>query len=245
MEVQKFKKLTKGRYKIFFKNEESLVLYEDIIIKYNLLCDKSISVKKLEMILKDNLYYEAYSFCVLSISKRLKTKKELVSLLEFKGYDNKIINDVINKLIDNRLINDSTYLQAFINDKINFTDDGPIKIKRQLSDVGIYGEDVDIYLSNIDNAIWANRINKICNKKIKMNKNKSGYALKNKIYLDLINAGYDSSMINDAVGSIEVKDDKIYEKEKEKAYKKYSKRFNGEKLDYYVNQYLFSKGFRK
>ena len=41
MKINKFKKVGKGKYKIFFDNTE-IILFEDIILKYDLLIKKNI-----------------------------------------------------------------------------------------------------------------------------------------------------------------------------------------------------------
>ena len=59
MEIKKYKKLTNGRYKVFI-GDNSIILYEDIILKYNLLKNNRLDQEKLDTILKENVKYEIY-----------------------------------------------------------------------------------------------------------------------------------------------------------------------------------------
>ena len=47
MQINKFKKVGKSKYKIFFDNTD-ITLYEDIILKYDLLLKKEIDVDLLD-----------------------------------------------------------------------------------------------------------------------------------------------------------------------------------------------------
>ena len=43
MNIVKFKKKNKEQYELILDNDEKLVVYEDVIIKYNLLSNKKLS----------------------------------------------------------------------------------------------------------------------------------------------------------------------------------------------------------
>ena len=50
MNIIKYKKLTNGRYKVILENNVELTLYEDIILKYQLLIKKDISDESISLI---------------------------------------------------------------------------------------------------------------------------------------------------------------------------------------------------
>ena len=57
MKILKYKKISRGRYKLTTDTSE-LVLYEDVILKNNLLYNKDITLEILEKIMNENIYYE-------------------------------------------------------------------------------------------------------------------------------------------------------------------------------------------
>ena len=95
------------------------------------------------------------------------------------------INETINKLEKLNLLNSKSYIQAFVNDKINLSSDGPYKIKKSLLEFDFNEEDIDNYLNTIDENIWLEKLKKIANKKKSIMKSKSYYMFVSKMKNDL------------------------------------------------------------
>ena len=107
------------------------------------------------------------------------------------------------KISKNNLLNDTIFTQAFINDKLNFTTMGPYKIELELKKHNIDNNIISKCISTIDEDIIYEKINKLITKFIKSNKKYKGFLLKNKIYTNLINLGYSSSMILEVLNNYE------------------------------------------
>ncbi|MDD6272320.1 MAG: RecX family transcriptional regulator [bacterium] len=223
MEINKFKKVGKSKYKLVFNNTD-ITIYEDIILKYNLLIKNDIDEELLDKIIEENRYYEAYYTALSYIEIRMRNKKEINIYLTKKGYDKKYIEFAISKLEELNLLNDNSYIVAFINDKVNLSNDGPNKIKKNLLDLDFNERDIDSYLSKIDDEVWNDKIKKIINKKKSLMKSKSYYMFILKMKNDLYNLGYDKNMIDDNLSNIEYVSNAI-----EKDFDKCFKKFKGDK----------------
>lgn len=81
MKINKFKKIGSNKYKIYFDNE-SLIVYEDVILKYNLLYKKDIDNDLLIEINKENYKSSIYDVSIKYISVRMRSKKELEEYLK-------------------------------------------------------------------------------------------------------------------------------------------------------------------
>ena len=243
MKIIKYKKMSKGRYKITFDTNE-VILYEDIIIRNNLLLLKDIDLETLEKVLDENRKYEAYDISLSYIEIKLRTEREIRDYLEKKGFDISLINETINRLKRDNLINEKLYVEAFINDKINLTTWGPFKIKRVLLDLSISEEIIDEYLYKIKEDVFEEKLDKIINKKIGMMKNKSLFLIKNKLSFDLFNLGYDKDMINNSLNKLEKDDSESMKNEASKAYNKYSKKYSGKELELKIKNHLYAKGYK-
>lgn len=242
MKILKFKKIGRSKYQVFFDNDE-LILFEDVILKYNLLSKKDISLDLLNKILEDNTFYEIYSYALYYIDIKMRNEKELTEYLKRKNYDESVISEVIKRLKEEGLIDDKKYVKAYINDKINLSLYGPFKIKNELLKSNIEESVIDDYLNTIEEDVWLEKINKIIDKKVKSNKKLSNNYLKKKIGDDLYYLGYDREMFGSLLENININEEKTLEIEYQKAYKKYKNKYNGDKLKKVIREYLIRKGF--
>ena len=243
MNIVRYKKLKDSKYKVTLDNNIDLTLYEDVILKYELLIKQSITEKMLKDIKNDNLYYECYYYSLKSINSRVKSKYDLRKLLTEKEYDNNTINDVIKLLEKQGYLDDDRYAYSFINDKMITTNWGPYKIKSELVKHKIEETIIDNNLEVFNREEQLIRIEKIAEKMLKANKNNGGVVLKNKIKNNIINMGYDIDLVNEVVDKMNIGVDKdIVKKEYDKLYKRYSKKYKDKELEYVIKNKLYQKG---
>ena len=226
-----------SKYKIYLENEV-IDTYDEIIIKYNLLYKKELTDDLIEKITKENNYYENYHKAMDFINKRLRSEYEVINYLNKRGCCE--VDSIIDKLKTIGLINDEAFAKAYVSDKINLSLDGPDKIRNNLKKLKVTDIYIDNALNNIDESIFLQHIEKLINKKIKSTKY-TGYVLKNKITLYLINLGYNKALINKVLNNIELNNN--IDDEMEKIYKKLSLKYNNEDLKLKLKQKLYSKGF--
>lgn len=223
MKITKFKKVGRNKYKVFFNNTD-LILYEDIILKYDLLIKSDIDTGLLDKIILENRDYEVYDLALSYIEVKMRNRRELYKYLINKGFEEEIVNKTLNKIEDLGLLDKKSYITAFINDKVNLSNDGPYKIKNALLDLDFDEKDIDDYLYTIDREVWSNKLDKLIDKKKSLMKSKSYYMFINKIKNDLFNLGYDKDMIDEKLSKIEYENGAI-----DKDYQKCFKKFNGDK----------------
>lgn len=235
MKINKFKKVGKSKYKIIFDNTD-ITLYEDVILKYDLLIKSEVDIDLIDKIIKENEHYDAFYSALNYIEIKMRNKKEIISYLKKKEFNDEIINETINKLEKLNLLNSKSYIQAFVNDKINLSSDGPYKIKKSLLEFDFNEEDIDNYLNTIDENIWLEKLKKIANKKKSIMKSKSYYMFVSKMKNDLYNLGYDKYMIENVLSNIEY-DSNALSKDLEKA----NKKFKGDKTK--IINSLLRKGY--
>lgn len=242
MKIIKFKKMNGSKYKVTLDNTE-LIIYEEVILKNNLLRKQDITLELLELIMEENKYYEIYELSLSYIDTKMRTESELKEYLLKKGFDELLINDVIERLKNENLINEEKYINAYINDKISLSKDGPFKIKRNLLDLELNEYLIDEYLSKVSFSVWQEKIDKIISKRVNLMKNKSEYTIKNKLREDLFNLGYDKDQIELSLNNIEKNDLEPLKKEYKKLYSKYSKKYQDGTLYNQIKSSLYRKGY--
>ncbi|MEG1900633.1 MAG: RecX family transcriptional regulator [Bacilli bacterium] len=246
MIIKKYKKDKLGMYEILLDNNEYIIVHEDLILKYELLLNKNINELLINKLKIENNIYLNYSLALKYLSKKLRSTKEIEDYLQKRLLDNNDISKIIAMLKSNNYLNDSKYAKAYINDHINLTMDGPLKITNNLIKLGISEELILENISVFTSDLLNNKITKLIEKYIKINRNKSSYVLKQYIINNIINLGYKNEDILNILSNYILSDNKdIYEKEYLKLYNKYKNKYSGKDLDNKVKLAMAMKGFKK
>ena len=95
MKIIKYEKKGNNTYKIYLENNQTINLYEDVIIKNNLLYKKEIDEFLLEKLDIDNNKEDIYNKCVKYISVRIRSINEIKEYLKRKEIDNILIENTI------------------------------------------------------------------------------------------------------------------------------------------------------
>ena len=195
MKIEKYELTKKNIYNVYLSNGEVLELNGKVITDNELLIKKDIDNELYDKLKRDNTICILVDTSVKYIDRRLRSINELRDYLKNKEEDTIIIEEVIDKLIDYKYLDDDRFTKAFIKDKLNFTNWGDYKIKNELKRLCVNEEIIYNNISNIDDNIYYERINKIIDKDISINKKYSGIKLKNKIYNHLLTLGYSKEKV--------------------------------------------------
>ena len=244
MKIKSFKKLKNNQYKIMFENKKEIILYDDIILKYELLISKDINEKNMLNIINENRGSNCYYQAIKYISNRSRCKKEIRDYLTKLSYSQNDINKTVDKLEDNKYINDNNYLNSFINDQINLTNNGPYKIEKKLIALEFDKDMVKEKLSEINEEIWHNKLIKIINKKVISNKKDSQNKIKVYVLYYCLNVGYEIVDILNILDEVSMPNNfNALEKEVKKLSKKLANKYEEKDLNYQIKIRLLKKGF--
>ena len=245
MQITKYKKSSKGTYKVYLEDGQELSFYEDVILKYDLLLHKNLDEKTLILADQYNQECDVYYQALHSIENRYKSVYELKVWLQRKEYPEDLIDKAIHKLMEQGYLNDQNYAKSYIHYQMMTTNKGPYRISRELEekkvDFSIIQEEILVFTEEEQEA----RIQKIIEKEIRGNHTKGGIVLKQKIGNDLKTLGYDISLIQSCINSFSFSTDKsLAKKEYEKLICKYSRKYQGEELKRVVREKLYRKGLQ-
>ena len=242
MKIEHYKKLRGNIYEITLDDGKTYKLYDDIILRYELLIDKKVDKKKLQEILEENRMLEAYYKGLKYISVKMRTEREIKDYLFKKDFTNYQIGYAISMLKADGYINPESYARAYVLDSINLSLNGPKKIKNNLIKLGIEEDEIDKNLNRYDQDEWRKRILKVLEKRAKSNK--IGLNLfKKKMYQELIYLGYEGEDIKCVLDEFKKDDTDIFKKEADKAFDKLALKYNGTELILRFKNKMFSKGF--
>ena len=211
MKVQKISKTKTNKYKVTFDNNEKIITYDDVIINNNLLNKDEIDQDKLSKIFEDTEYFDVYNKVIKFVTKKMRSEKEtkdFLSKFELKASDR---DKILKNLRYINLLNDVAFSKAYVTDRFNLSNDGPLKIKKELESHKINEEVIDDAISYICEGELCEKVTKLVLKKIKSNKKESSYMLRQKIIMDLTNKGYDKDLVKDIFDANRVSDEEAIE----------------------------------
>lgn len=136
-------KYRKDRVNIYIDGEFALGLMADIQYKYGLEEGMEIEEEFLEEILLKEEIARAQNIALRFLGYRQRSKKEIVDRLAKEGFDDDIIETCLDYLKEYKLVDDLEFAQSFVEDKINFNNHGPSRIRYDLYRKGIGDEIID------------------------------------------------------------------------------------------------------
>lgn len=243
MKILKYKKMSSGRYKLELESCREVELYEETILKYELLLKKNIDEFSFDEILEYDKEWDVYYVGLKLLKSRFKSTKELREALIKKEYPLALVDQAISKLLDQGYLNDTAFAKSYINNQMITTSHGPIRIINELINKGIEHYIIDTEINIFTEEMQIEKINKLITSQLKSNRTRGGVVLKNKIMNDLINSGYSLSVINKVISLYEFgNNEDIAKKEYDKLYRKYSRKYSGKELEYKIKEKLYQKG---
>ena len=241
MKIKNIKKVG-SKYKITLDNDEIITTNDQVIINNNLLYDKKINSKLLDKIKEETHYYENYNKILKMINRKMRSEYEIRKTLNKNEVLKSDEDKIINTLKEIGLINDEAFAEAYTNDRINLSLDGPYKIKKDLEDNHIESIYIENALSNFTDDLIDQKLKKIINKKVSANTKDTTYIFKQKTSLYLSNLGYSREDIASHLENITLDNSRL-EKEMEKIYNKLKTKYEGYVLYNKLKQKLYAKGF--
>lgn len=244
MIINKFSRLKNGMYKLLLEDDREVIVHEEYILKKDLLLTKEIEEEDVKNIDKINNNYNAYDLAVKYISVKYRSCFEVHEYLLNKEVDKIVIHDVIEKLKEQKYLDDFVFAKAFVNDRIKFSNNGPYKIKRELEERKISNSIIEDVLNVFDSSLEKDKLSKLVPKYVKTVRNKSYSMMKNKVCDYFVNLGYNKSIVIDMLSDIDYDDSSFREKEYNRLYNKLSKKYSGTELEYKIKQNLYKNGYK-
>lgn len=243
MKIISIKKVSSAKYKLTLVNGDTLTLNDQVIIDNNLLFRKDISESEKTKIIHENEYYNVYNKVLKYIMTKLRSRGEIITYLlkyELSNHERELI---LEKLEHLNFINDLKYARCFVLDKLNFTNDGPNKIKRSLEDAKVDLKYINEALELIKLDELEHNVVKYIEKKKRNNHRYSNLMLKNKLMIDLIQLGYDRDFIVEVLNKVTFPPNGIINNEYMKIEHQLSKKYSGKELMYKIREKLYKAGF--
>ncbi len=141
----------------------------------------------------------AYDKAAVLCSRSEKCISEISEKLKLYGLSSEESEPVIEKLIDEKYLDDERFARAYVKDKFRFNHWGKQKIEHMLRSKKINQEILDLAFEEIEDEGYANELLKLLADKAKTLKSKDQYDKRNKLMRFAMGRGFESGKIYTAL----------------------------------------------
>lgn len=206
LEISEVEQLTRPRYhyRLFF-GDLKLRVHEDVMIKYRMLKGSSFTREELEEIMEANERQSAYASSINLLSFRSRTRTEIMRKLREKEFHPHVIEVTLERLEQEKLIDDGVYAQQWANQRVRSQKKGKVWIRQELRQKGVEPQHIEEALGNIDEDEELSSAVQLAEKKWRST---PGGMLdkKRKTMAFLMRRGYSSDLVRKALAAVQNKD---------------------------------------
>ncbi len=153
-------RMGKGRRKrvsVFLDGEFAFSLEAEIAVKEGLRVDQELSSEKVEEIASSNNYRRCYDAAALILSYRPRSEPELREKLTQKGFSGMSIDEVICRMKEQKLINDTDFAEFWKENRDTFSPRSRWLTGQELRRKGVSEEIINQVVESIDDTDSAYR----------------------------------------------------------------------------------------
>jgi regulatory protein len=122
------------------EEEPYMSVHEDLVVRYNLMAGRSIEEEDLRELVRADAVHRAYLLSLSYISRKMRTRHEIMQYLHRKEMDEETARLAVERLIQEKLVNDEQYAQMFVQQR-HRQQRGRLLIKQELHQRGIKADE--------------------------------------------------------------------------------------------------------
>lgn len=240
----------KGRYNIYLDETFAFGADEATVIKYALFKGTELTKEQIEEIKNDDCVQQAYQKALHFLNFKLRSTKEVYEKLEKLDFAPEIINEVLQKLSEQKFIDDRFYAESYLNQTKFVTLKGPKAVAFELQKKGISDQTISAVLEGytlreqLENAI------QVAEGYLKGQTRVTPKVAKQKVKVFVMQKGFSKEIAEEVIpflsfeGQSEMESE-LAMKEIATVYKRISKKYeeNESALWYQIKGKLYQKGF--
>lgn len=193
------------RYNIYVQGEYAFSVHEDVLVSFQLLKGKEITLQELKQVLVEEENKKAERAAYYYLGFRPRTIKEMQNYLLTKGYEAEIVQRIINKLIAERYLDDEEFARQWVAERLRLKQKGPFVLREELRQKGVEQSLIEKALGFLEDEEQLEACLRIAQKKWNQLKNKEAetFVQRQKLMIYLQRKGYSFDIIQSAVAKLE------------------------------------------
>lgn len=238
-----------NRYNIFLDEVYAFGVSEDMLVKFNLRKGLSLTETEIEEITKNDDWHRVYAQAIRYLSYRMRSEKEMRAYLQKQEATRHVIDGIIERLKREKYLDDAAFADAFVKDRMNHSSKGPALIIKELSEKGISHRIVNEALKQYSYERQRQTALKWAEKQQKRKSSQSYRKRNEQLKMKLMQKGFSREIADDAVTEAKPPLDEEAEydslqKQADKLYRRYRKRYEGNELQLKLKSSLYNRGFQ-
>lgn len=145
---------------------------------------------------------QALSALMRLAARSEKSSGDALRLMQSWGVEPSARQGILQKLIDNKFIDDHRYAEAFVRDKMRFSGWGAFKLRAALRNKGISADIIEEVLHSLNSSDMVDRLHERLERKMHTIKYNSRYELKTKLMRYGASLGYEFESVADVVDAL-------------------------------------------
>lgn len=245
-------KRNQHRYNVYIHNGEqeeyAFSVDEDLLVQYHLRKGLNINQEKISQLIEQDTVQKAYHQVLNYLSYRMRTKEEVRQYLMKKEVDENHIEQILQKLIDQKLLDDEEFAKLFVHSRIRSSTKGPLLIQKELMNKGIAETIAHQSLNDYTYEIQMEKAKNVVEKRLQKTSKHSFARQLEQSKATLQRKGFTLDVILDVIEQFQ--DDKdddaewhAIQHQGEKLCRKYHKKYSNHELQQKVKQGLYRQGF--
>lgn len=221
---------------------------EDTLIAEHLHKGMEIDQATIQSLIEKDDLHKGYSLALHYLSFRMRSSQEMYQYLMKKELDQEQIDVIIDRLINEKWLDDRMFAEAFVRTKVQTTSKGPQLIKKELLEKGVAASIAEASLVHYPFDKQLAKAKKLIIKKQAQSNKLSFKQQKNKMVQRLLQKGFTQDIIQEALEQTMPEQNNEEEWQAlllqgEKVVRKHEKKWSGNELEQKVKMSLYQKGF--
>ena len=196
-----------GRYNVYLNDKYAFPINEETFIHFRLSKGMEVTKHLIEKINDFDNMAQAYNKALTYLTRQLRTQKEVEMKLKQLSFSDEVIEQVIAKLLDLRLLNDGEYAKSYVRTMMKTSDKGPQYIIGHLRQKGVLENDIENALELFDDDSQVATALKVGQKMAEKNQKLAVRQQILKIKQRLLNKGFRGDVIEQAIQQLDLKGD--------------------------------------
>lgn len=237
----------RGRYNVYVDGKFAFPVAESVLIKYRLMKGMELDKTQSAQITTDDEIAKAYGRMLDYLSHQLRTEKEIRQKLAEIGTPEEYVEPVLEKLREERLLDDHNYAASYVRTVMHTELKGPRVIRQKLRQKGIGELIIDDALTQFTEDEQLENGAKLAKKLFRSYRSQPTRRREEKVRQGLMTNGYDADVFNQVRDQVEPEEDAsqqndLLNRQAEKMVHQY-RSYKGYEQKMKIKQALYRRGF--